>query len=305
MNQTAKRFMSSSPQPLVIVLTGATSVGKSAVANELCQIIDAEIVIADSVQVFKCLDIGSNKPTKLDQQTVPHHLLDVFDPSDEVSADIFCEKATRAIKDIISRNKTPIVVGGATMWVQWLVHGKPDAPEATTEITEQARTMLNNAETERDWYAAVEIVREYDPVRIDKLAKNDWYRLRRYLEVGLSVQRNGNSGRNTSDYEDDSDSLLDSDPLTGVRSPMLNGLDVRCFFIGEKREDLYLTIDDRCEDMLRGGLLQEVASLLQTDTLMPEHKVSKAIGYRQSLDFLLDRRQRKDGDVSAFQKFVK
>lgn len=193
------------------------------------------------------------------------------------------------------------------MWVQWLVHGKPDAPEATTEITEQARAMLNEAENDRDWYAAVEIVREYDRVRIDKLAKNDWYRLRRYLEVGLSFRQAGNEDRNVADYGDDTHDVHISDTQfspTGVRTPVLSGLDVRCFFVGEEREDLYRTIDDRCEDMLRGGLLQEVNSLLQTDILLPEYKVSKAIGYRQTLDYLLDRRQRQDGDVKTFQKYV-
>ena len=106
----------------VIVLAGATSVGKSKVAELLCKVHgNCEVVIADSVQIYKNLDIGSNKPSLAEQESVPHHLVDICDPNETYSSGEFVRDAVPIIYDIINRGKLPVVVGGSTMYLQWLV----------------------------------------------------------------------------------------------------------------------------------------------------------------------------------------
>src|SRR5438477_93461 len=105
--------------PKVIIIAGATGVGKSDVGLKIAKVLNGEIVIADSVQIYKGLDIGSTKPSKEEMQMVPHHLVDSKLPTEHVSAADFVTMATQAILDINSRNKTAIVVGGSNMWVDW------------------------------------------------------------------------------------------------------------------------------------------------------------------------------------------
>ena len=164
------------------------------------------------------------------------------------------------------------------MWLQWLVQGTPDAPKAEPHIIARVDDMLRPFDQEDkegpDWSTAAAILEEHDPVRFKTLSRNDWYRLRRYLEVALSVQEN--SGDN-------------SKTLENVRVPNLPGLDLRCFFLSEDREQLYRCIDARCEQMLHMGLVQEVAELVKSETLTPATSVSKAIGYRQTIDYMAKR----------------
>ncbi len=313
MNTAKLTFRNQDEAPLVIVLAGATSVGKSAVAMEICDSINAEIVIADCVQVYKGLNIGSNKPTEHDQLQVPHHALDISDPSVSMTTAQYCRKAVAAISDIISRGKVPVVVGGSTMWIQWLVHGIPDAPKATPELTKRAKDMLREAEEGGNWYAGVAIARPFDPVRVDQLPMNDWYRLRRVIEIGLALQdrdtEKQSSSEKTSAAEKAVGSTSESDTeevsavLTNERHNLLQGLDVRCFFLSESREELCRTIDDRCEQMLRAGLVQEVCNLFTSGVLRPEYTVSRAIGYRQTLEYLCQR-DLGDGDVTSLAKFA-
>eukprot|EP01039_Chlorochromonas_danica_P002375 gene2375-2607_t len=277
--------MSSSTSPTianrVIVLAGATSAGKSAAAMELVKLVDGEIVIADSVQVYRGLDIGSNKPTLADTTIVPHHLLDLYEPSTTVTAGDFCRQAATTIKDILRRGKVPIIVGGSTMWIQWLVHGIPDAPKASEEAVQQAKELLDPLESQGKWEEGLDILRQHAPERVEKLFANDWYRLRRALVVALDH----------------------TTPLHGQREPLLQEEDIRCFFLIEDRMQLYHTIDQRCRQLLERGLLEEVTQLLLTESLLPEHPVSKSIGYRQAIAYLTQPNV-LCGDHSAFQQFV-
>lgn len=281
----------------VIVLAGATSVGKSAVSLELCKHLDAEIVIADSVQVYQGLDIGANKPTLEEQQIVPHHLIDISHPSQQMSTGDFSEKASEIIFDILRRNKVPIVVGGSTMWIQWLVHGKPDAPKASEEALRKTNELIDNLEAEKKWEEAFTILTSYDAIRAAKLPKNDWYRLRRYLEIAIELTLGSKSPVSSDDEEN-------KVQLTGSRTNCLDSLDVRCYFLTESRELLYHTIDNRCEQMLYAGLLQEVKDLVLKGYLAPDFPISKSIGYRQGIEYFA----KKDWtakDLKAFGQFLR
>jgi tRNA dimethylallyltransferase len=277
----------------VIILAGATSTGKSAVSMELIKQLDAEIVIADSVQVYKKLDIGSNKPTVEDQHQAIHHLLDIYDPSYSVTAGDFVDHAKRVIDDITGRNKVPIVVGGSTMWIQWLVHGIPDAPKASTRAVEEASRLLEPFELIGDWENGYKVLAQYDEERAKKLHKNDWYRLKRYLEVALDLLYKASSSP-SSDV---------AATLENQRTPVLSNYDLRAFFLMEDRLSLYHTIDTRCVYMLQAGLIREVAELLLQNQLSPSYTVSKAIGYRQTIQYLCSKDVGKN-NLDLFQSYI-
>lgn len=185
--------------------------------------------------------------------------------------------------DIIERGKTPVVVGGSTMWVQWLVQGIPDAPKPDAAIASQAEELLKDFRDAEQWEAGLAVLRQYDNDRAEKLSRNDWYRLQRSLEIALQLR----GAPATTGTEGAEDSAQEGPLLTGTRTKLLpEDIDMRTVFIAEERELLYHTIDSRCVDMLHLGHIREVAELLLNDTLVPEYTVAKSIGYRQTIAYL-------------------
>ena len=281
----------------VIVLAGCTAVGKSAVARHVCETLgNCEVILADSVQIYKHLDIGSNKPSVAEMSETVHHMVNICDPHDAYSCGDFVKQAVPLIYDVLNRGKVPVVVGGSTMWIQWLVHGMPDAPKADPSIVRQAEALLKEASDAGDWDAGVEVLRQLDPVRVATLGRNDWYRLHRYLEVALSLRSKPSSGVGGGDGSEavaaSSGEGVDGtgggpSQVTGERVKLLSELDVRCFFLSESREQLYRCIDSRCQEMLKTGLVNEVANLLLEERLTPAAVPARAIGYRQTIEYLL------------------
>lgn len=148
------------PRPEVIVVTGPTAIGKSNLALTLCRDTTSthptgmgEIISVDSVQVYRGLDIGSNKPSLAERAEIPHHLLDVLDANspEAFTAGDFVRKAEMAIDDVLARGKVPVVVGGTSMYTQWLVQGRPDAPRSDPRVELQARGMLAPFQASGDW----------------------------------------------------------------------------------------------------------------------------------------------------------
>jgi len=286
----------------VIIISGATSVGKSTVARELCKNINAEIVLADSVQIYKYMDVGSNKPSNDEMNEIPHHMVDICEPNDSYSGGDFVKQAAPIIMDILKRGKVPVIVGGSTMWIQWLVHGMPDAPKAENIDMNKAEELIGHYEKSGEWKSAVDIVSMYDKTRVEKLGENDWYRLRRYLEVALAVRRLKGKDVNIDSASNDGyseDELI----VTGDRVSVLPGIDIRAFFVSEDREHLYRWIDSRCESMITAGLFEEVTDILLRGKLLPDSIASKAIGYRQTIDYLC-REDNTPDDAASFQNFV-
>lgn len=285
----------------VIVLSGATSVGKSAVAMELCKVLNAEIIVADSVQVTRYMNIGSNKPSLEDQSLVKHHLIDLIDPSAKFSSGDFARHANHAILDIINRGKVPLVVGGSTMWLDWLLKGLPDAPKAKDETVKYVNDLLAPYRRANNWSGALEILRTLDVKKASKVLTNDWYRLHRYMEVTIDE-----GGRAIDEGDDGSDSNAgDGDP-EGRRRMIITEFEVdfRTFFLTEDREHLYHVIDRRCVEMLSAGLMTEVYELLLHGLLLPQNSVCKAIGYRQAIIYLSDRKI-VENDMGAFMEFLR
>jgi tRNA dimethylallyltransferase len=280
----------------VMVLSGATAVGKTATSIKLAKLINGEVISADSVQVYRGLDIGSAKITEAEMDGVRHHCIDILDPEEEFSAGLFHSLARAAIEDILQRGKTPIVVGGTGFYLKWLVSGRPSTPVATKESEEKAMACLDesfqacaNAKavavdelTQEDkWKAGVDLVRSLgDEATADRLLYqevNNWYRMHRVIDILLQAP-----GKTLAD--------LNHDPHGQEKE-----YDFRCFYLVRPRVDLYRRIDERVELMMMDGLLAETAEKL-THLEPDSNCATRAIGYRQVLNFLQEHRQTVDDE---------
>ncbi|CAM9222932.1 unnamed protein product [Chrysoparadoxa australica] len=270
----------STEKPRVIVIAGPTATGKSSVAMSLCKELGGEIVSADSVQVYRHLDIGSNKAGAADRAAVPHHLIDICDPTEEYTAGEFVRHAKAAIDDIHSRGLLPVVVGGTMMYVQWLVGGVPDAPKSDPEVVARVEEELRPYKEAGDWSGGLAKLAAVNETRAEGLFENDWYRLHRSLEITQQTPA----------------------PFTGERVRNDN-YDFRCIFLMGDRKAAAERINDRCITMLAMGLLNEVADLLVSGRLIEGTGPAKAIGYRQAIEYLM-REGHQDQDADAFLQFV-
>ena len=256
----------------VVVLAGPTAVGKSALALRLCELLQGELISVDSVQVYRNLEIGANKPSAAEQARVRHHLIDLHDPMEEYTAGAFYRDALNAVEDVLSRGRLPVLCGGTSMYLRWLTRGRPDAPKADPVVEERVRGILAPHEAASDWPAGLARLEEINPSRAAQLSKNDWYRLHRALTVALQTDGPIAAAKQPSDL-DGLDELRDA-------------LDMRCFFLCAPRELLCRRIDERCEAMLQKGLLEETRDNLLAGQLLPSSPAGRAIGYRQALAYL-------------------
>ncbi|KAK9085491.1 hypothetical protein Sjap_025902 [Stephania japonica] len=245
----------------VLVISGPTGAGKSRLALELAKRLNGEIISADSVQVYRGLDVGSAKPSFSDRKEVPHHLLDILHPSEDYSVGQFFEDARQVTNSVLENGHVPIVVGGTGLYLRWYMYGKPEVPKASPEVASEAYSEIIDLERDGNWDAAVKLVVEAGDPGALRLACNDWYRLRRSLEILKS------SGSPPSAFQVPYDSFRDQINLQkSESSPDVNlsggevelnisqdlDYDFICFFLSNQRLDLYRMIDLRCEDMLSG-----------------------------------------------------
>ncbi|KAJ8601787.1 hypothetical protein CTAYLR_007875 [Chrysophaeum taylorii] len=268
----------------VLVLAGPTAVGKSSLAIRLCGEVSGEIVSADSVQLYRGLDVGSNKPNAATRRAVAHHLVDVGEADDPWTAGRWSRAALAAIDDCGRRHMTPVVVGGTMMYCRWLTRGAPGAPAASAQAAAEAESVLRSYRPGR-WDEAVGVLAaqsERGKRRAEALSRNDWYRLSRAIEIEV-----------------------DDVPEAPARQRFLadeTAYDARCFFLApQDRMALFDAIDARCERMLDDGLVTEVGRLAAANKLPRTSTAARAIGYRQCLD-LLDRRTT---DPDAYLDFVR
>lgn len=180
---------------------------------------------------------------------------------------------------------TPSV--GTPLYLSWLVHGPPDAPASTDETAAEVAQALKPYETSGDWDGALALLSALEPERAEALHRNDWYRLARALEVAQASEGDG-SGAQAETPE----------PV----SPGA-GLDIRCIFLSPgDRRGLFHCIDERCEQLVMAGMIQETAKLLLEGSFTAECMAGRAIGYRQAIEYLT-RVDYAPGDVEAFQSF--
>jgi tRNA dimethylallyltransferase len=240
----------------VLILTGPTGSGKTELGIQLAQGLRAEIVNADSRQVYRHLEVGSAKPTVRQRAIVPHHLVDVVDPDEPFDAARFRELAVEAIRDIVRRGCRALVVGGTGLYIKVLRGGLFAGPPRDPQI--RARLDAEETAAPGTLYARLS---HSDPEAAHKLHPNDRFRLIRALEV----------------YE------LTGRPISEWQAEHAFGDSEFEFFtvaLDVPREELYERIDRRCREMVDGGLVDEVRRL-HASGYGPELPALQSPGYRE------------------------
>ncbi|HOE18488.1 MAG TPA: tRNA (adenosine(37)-N6)-dimethylallyltransferase MiaA [Syntrophorhabdaceae bacterium] len=244
----------------IIAIIGPTCTGKSALSVDLAKTFHGEIVNGDSMQVYRHFDIGTAKPDAAAMNAVPHHIIDIIDPSGDFQAALFRESADRAIGEIWSRNRVPIVVGGTGLYMKALIYGLFEAPRDSL-----LRGRLHG-EYNEDPLGFYERVKEIDKEYALRISHRDRVRLVRAMEVYTLT------GRTVTSLEKDH----------GFRNSRYNALKIG---LQRDRDELYSRIDRRVEEMLDKGWVEEVKDILSmgySEGLKP----FSGIGYREILLYI-------------------
>ncbi len=259
----------------VIVLSGPTGSGKTKLSLLLAEALGGEIISADSMQVYKNLDIGTAKPSLEERALIPHHLIDICDLTESFNAAKFYQQSHSAIQEILVRDRAPIVVGGTGFYLRSLLYGPPEGPVSVPEVRSQLEKQMQELGPE----ILYERLQMLDPDYAATVTEHDRHKIIRALEImALSEQK-------VSDFPKSSDG----------KEPEY---DFRCWFIYYPRERLYSRIDQRCEEMIHQGFLDEVRAMLPKG--LKEHcSASQAIGYRQAIGYLESSQTKED-----FEQFV-
>jgi len=265
----------------VVLLFGPTASGKTAVLEELFAdeqaLVPAEVVSADSMQVYRGMDIGTAKPSLELRARLPHHLIDIYDIREQYTVGDFVRHADLACIDIYRRGKLPVVSGGTGFYLKNFVLGLPAAPPSDLEI----RNTLKEELAEGGIAPLLEELRAADPVSAERIHPNDTYRLLRALEVYRLTGR-----------------PLSSFPISGTSGQAGNPdrPSYRFLLIGIQREraSLYERINQRTRQMFREGLPEEVAGLVSQGYTRDDPGM-RAIGYQEF--FLEDGRLARDVEL--------
>ena len=244
----------------VLVITGPTATGKTALGVELALRLNGEVISADSMQLNRGMDIGTAKPAPAETRGVAHHLMDAADPGESWSVARWTAAAARAGEDILRRGKLPILVGGTNLYIDSLLSGRDFAGEgedpALRERLQARYDALGGA-------AFREELRAVDPERAEKLAPGDRRRLVRAMEVYLLT----------------GETITEHDRRTRALPPRWDSLRFALTFAD--RAALYARIDRRVDAMARAGLFAEVETLLARG-LSPDCTALQAIGYKEA-----------------------
>lgn len=249
-------------KPNVVVICGPTALGKTAVAIDLAGQFATEIISADSMQVYRFMDIGTAKPTPDEQTLVPHHMIDIVDPDESFDAQQFATMARKKILDLQRAGVTPLVVGGTGFYIKALVHGLFGVE--ATDFKVRAR-LKKEVETHGS-HQIHKRLKDCDPDSAERIHPNDVYRIIRALEICELT------GRAVSDLH---------------RAHRFKDEPFRVLKIGlyMERERLYDRIDQRVDDMVKAGLVDEVNMLLDRGYSL-DLKSMQSIGYRHMTDFI-------------------
>ena len=248
----------------VIVIGGPTATGKTALGVALAQTIDGEIISADSMQIYRGMDIGTAKVTPQEAQGVPHHMVDVVSPNESFSVSAWVDMAAECAEDIFARGRTPIIVGGTGLYVDSLLSGRDFAESG---INTEARRELGEEYDRIGGEAFREKLRALDPERAEKLHPSDKKRLVRALEVFTLTGK----------------TMTQHDAETRALPPRWPS--VRFALSYADRDRLYERIDRRVDAMVEQGLFAEVSNLL-AEGLSPDSTAMQAIGYKEAARYL-------------------
>ena len=258
--------------PKILVICGPTASGKTALAVELALRHHGEVVSADSMQIYRRMDIGTAKPTREEMWGVPHHMLDVADPEEDFSVARYVDMAAKCVDDILSRGKLPILAGGTGLYIDSLLSGRTFAP---FQPDSPLRGQLEEQLRREGGAAMLARLAQVDPDSAARLHPNDEKRIVRALEV----------------YQSTGKTITQHNLETQAIPPRYDALTLALAF--ERREDMWSRIDRRVDQMMDQGLVAEVQGLL--DSGVPAKCTAmQAIGYKEMAAALLS-----GGDVRS------
>jgi tRNA dimethylallyltransferase len=247
------------PQNTAVLLMGPTGAGKSALAEELAQRFDAEIVSVDSALVYRGMDIGTAKPPAATRARIPHHLIDIREPTASYSAGEFTRDALAAVQGIWARGRLPLLVGGTMLYFHALTEGIAPLPAADPAL----RAELDAEGVSRGWAALHAELAGIDPAAAKRIHAHDPQRIQRALEVyrltGKSI---------TTLQQQRVSAFADVNVIEFAIAPL-------------ERSVLHTRISERFRAMLAAGLVDEVRRLQERGDLRTEHPSMRAVGYRQ------------------------
>lgn len=246
----------------MIFIVGPTAVGKTKLTVELAKVLDGEVISADSMQVYKYMNIGTATPDKEERRGVPHYLIDEVSPEEDFSVAEFEEKAKKHIKDILSRNKVPIISGGTGLYINALLY---EMDFGNTVSNEKLRERLYTESEKLGKSYVYEKLQKIDPNAAKKIHPNNLVKVIRALEI------NHETGKNIGDFKNDL-------TLTKEFQPILIGLN-------RKRKNLYDRINTRVDLMIEEGLIEEVQDLL-TNGYPQDLKSFKGLGYKEIIRYI-------------------
>ena len=243
-------------------LTGPTGGGKTEIALELANRLNAEIVSMDSMAVYRHMDIGTAKPTPEEQQQAVHHLINVVDPDEEYSLARYLDDASKAVAQIHSQGKEALFVGGTPLYLKGLLRGIFEGPQADPALREQLRDIAETSEPGE----LHRRLQEIDPPTAERLHPNDTLRLIRAIEVFEKT------GRPISELQEQFDRGRTAE-------------ECHVFVLNWDRAEIYDRINRRVDRMFEAGLLDEVKRL-RIDFPKLSRTAAQGVGYREVIDFL-------------------
>ena len=250
----------------LLVICGPTASGKTALAVALAKATGGEVVSADSMQIYRRMDIGTAKPTAEEMDGVPHHMLDVADPGEDYSVARYVADATACVEDILSRGKLPIVAGGTGLYIDNLLAGRKFAA-----FTGAWRQKLQDRAQREGIEVLYRELEQVDPQRAAKLHLADGKRIIRALEV----------------WHETGETITDHDRRTAALPPRYEAVRIGLTFA--ERADMWERIDRRVDQMMAAGLVEEVEDLLSSG--VPESCTAmQAIGYKEMVAALREGR---------------
>jgi tRNA dimethylallyltransferase len=238
----------------VIILLGPTAVGKTGVSILLAKALKTEIISADSMQIYRHMDIGTAKPSHVELEEVPHHLINILSPDQSFSAGMFKDEATKIINGLHLRNKIPVIVGGTGLYIRSLTQGLFEGPSADWSIREKLKE-------EEEIYGKEYLYKHLQGIDAEaavKINPNDSRRIIRAIEVAMQGNKTISEFHITSTIPG---------PYDFIKIGLLRD-----------RKELYRLIEERVDKMIEAGLLHETKNLLE---MKPDRTALQALGYKE------------------------
>jgi len=272
-------------EPAAILLMGPTASGKSALAATLAGHFPVEIISVDSAQIYRGMDIGTAKPSVAERRSVPHHLIDIVDPTGSYSAAQFRSDAIRLISEIAARGRIPLLVGGTMLYFKALREGLSELPESDAAL----RARIDAEAAERGWPALHAELAKIDASTAARLKPSDAQRIQRALEIYRVAGK----------------------PMSQLLGRTKSALPFRLLelaLVPSDRAELHRRIESRFDAMLERGLVEELRALRERHTLRPGLPSMRCVGYRQAWQHLegeFGRNELRDRGIFATRQLAK